>query len=412
MQQTYLLLRDNRQLGPFTLQELLAQDLKPMDLIWTEGTGSCWQYPAELPALRAHQSPQDTQDPQPRQPNKTPDPSPVERHIYVSLPARWQTADLTAAAPSSPEQSESQQESFEARVARMKQRVAAYEQHASLPKNEDEPEIKYSRSLEDIKQEYTAWMRSQQGHPVRRRNARKPVLIAAIALVVTASGLLAAGLFRVALFAPARTDSNVQLESSNTATGKQKKPVRTNTGFQQAAIESEPGSDTALAGASTLMSTDSLALDSNRQEVTSLPLPREQASTQKNIPAPQRETPLTALPSTAEAVPEMPELKPPPVPLHRLLSLQATPVSDGGKVGLKRLDLVLRNNSRQHLKTVAVDVVFYRPNGQTAATRTLYFSDLAPGASQVQKAEGHHRAARFVYNLGLISTADGLYVQE
>jgi hypothetical protein len=45
---TYLLLRNNKQTGPHTLDELLSMVLRSQDLIWIEGQSASWRYPAEL----------------------------------------------------------------------------------------------------------------------------------------------------------------------------------------------------------------------------------------------------------------------------------------------------------------------------------------------------------------------------
>ena len=42
MEKVYLVLRNNREAGPFTIGELLQQQLKPTDLIWIEGHSHSW----------------------------------------------------------------------------------------------------------------------------------------------------------------------------------------------------------------------------------------------------------------------------------------------------------------------------------------------------------------------------------
>ncbi|MBO9201786.1 MULTISPECIES: DUF4339 domain-containing protein [Niastella] len=49
----YLLLRDNKQTGPYTAQELSAKGLKPYDLVWLEGRSAAWRYPGEIEELKA-----------------------------------------------------------------------------------------------------------------------------------------------------------------------------------------------------------------------------------------------------------------------------------------------------------------------------------------------------------------------
>jgi hypothetical protein len=45
----YRLLRNNKEIGPFTAADLVAQGFKPYDLIWVEGKSASWRYPSELP---------------------------------------------------------------------------------------------------------------------------------------------------------------------------------------------------------------------------------------------------------------------------------------------------------------------------------------------------------------------------
>lgn len=48
MERVYLLLRNNQQTGPFTIGELLQQQLQPSDMIWIEGKSTAWTYLSEL----------------------------------------------------------------------------------------------------------------------------------------------------------------------------------------------------------------------------------------------------------------------------------------------------------------------------------------------------------------------------
>ena len=49
---SYLLLRSNKQSGPYTLDDLCALGLKPYDLIWAEGKSAAWRYPSEIDELK------------------------------------------------------------------------------------------------------------------------------------------------------------------------------------------------------------------------------------------------------------------------------------------------------------------------------------------------------------------------
>ena len=48
----YRLLRDNKETGPFSEDEMIAKGFKPYDLIWVEGRSAGWRYPSEIPAFK------------------------------------------------------------------------------------------------------------------------------------------------------------------------------------------------------------------------------------------------------------------------------------------------------------------------------------------------------------------------
>jgi hypothetical protein len=102
----YLLLRDNKQTGPYTAKELAEKGLKPYDLVWVEGKSAAWRYPGEIDELKSfapgvEEQPYDRfykkQDGQSTQQAVTanavqesqPVAKPVEhksKHIYVTMP--------------------------------------------------------------------------------------------------------------------------------------------------------------------------------------------------------------------------------------------------------------------------------------------------------------------------------------
>lgn len=49
----YLLLRNNKQTGPYSLEELKTMGLKAYDLVWIEGKSAAWRYPCEIDELSA-----------------------------------------------------------------------------------------------------------------------------------------------------------------------------------------------------------------------------------------------------------------------------------------------------------------------------------------------------------------------
>src|SRR5882757_6539644 len=57
----YLLLRNNKQSGPYSLDDLKSMGLKAYDLVWSEGKSAAWRYPCELDELSAFAPPVEEQ---------------------------------------------------------------------------------------------------------------------------------------------------------------------------------------------------------------------------------------------------------------------------------------------------------------------------------------------------------------
>lgn len=49
----YLLLRDNKQSGPYSLDDIKTMGLKKYDLVWVEGKSAAWRYPCEVEEFKS-----------------------------------------------------------------------------------------------------------------------------------------------------------------------------------------------------------------------------------------------------------------------------------------------------------------------------------------------------------------------
>ncbi len=54
---SYLLLRNNKESGPFTIEEIKGMTLKPYDLLWVVGKSAAWRYPGEINELKSFAPP-------------------------------------------------------------------------------------------------------------------------------------------------------------------------------------------------------------------------------------------------------------------------------------------------------------------------------------------------------------------
>ena len=57
----FLLLRSNKQTGPYSAEELKQMGLKSYDLIWVEGKSAAWRYPGEIEDLKSFAPPVEEQ---------------------------------------------------------------------------------------------------------------------------------------------------------------------------------------------------------------------------------------------------------------------------------------------------------------------------------------------------------------
>lgn len=58
---TYLLLRSNKQTGPYTLDQMKEMGLKAYDLVWIERKSAAWRYPGEIEELKPFSPPVEEQ---------------------------------------------------------------------------------------------------------------------------------------------------------------------------------------------------------------------------------------------------------------------------------------------------------------------------------------------------------------
>lgn len=56
---TYLLLRNNKESGPYNLDQVVKMGLKKYDLVWVEGKSAAWRYPGEIEELKPYAPPLD-----------------------------------------------------------------------------------------------------------------------------------------------------------------------------------------------------------------------------------------------------------------------------------------------------------------------------------------------------------------
>jgi hypothetical protein len=457
MDKIYKLLRDNRQTGPYTLEELVQTGLKPYDLIWADGKTAGWMYPSEIDVVKPYlaekrSEPVKAAEPVLPAPTATPVPeaptAPAAiatkvvtvpssaRHIFISLPAGTtgnKTAPVqntpvqNAAIPQAVEEEETPEQKLERKALELRQRVQAAAEAKKAEAGEPTLDTKYARSLDDIKEEYTHWMHEQKSKApnkgYRFTLSKEQWMRAAMVLVVAGGSY---GVFQW-LSAP-KTKALAVLPQQTAA------PVP--------AANSIPPVETGVP-AQSVINTDytdrnaDLLIDleqSNRQiekdleryerKETKAAPPVADGPAEADIPDTYEDYGEEAAPVTYEPQKRESSSSGSPVrtvsyrtekkavPLGQQVDVSAKYLRTPRGKGLGGVELRLQNNSAQLLKTVAIDVFYYKEDDRLLGKETVYFTDIRPGENLSVTAPGNKRASSATYQLGLISADGGLYVAK
>jgi hypothetical protein len=176
MSKIYLLLRSNRQLGPFSVEELLQYDLKPKDLIWVEGRSAGWSYPQEIealqPFLKFGNASTPLSNPASQPPIASTPKQTTPKKIFVSLPDSLKKTVASEPLPSDND--------LEKKAEALRQRAQAYQNN---PVTDDSIQTKYAKDINDLEENYTGWFYEQSQRKKKQVKQKQKTLVAACLLI-------------------------------------------------------------------------------------------------------------------------------------------------------------------------------------------------------------------------------------
>lgn len=412
MQKIYSLLRDNKQTGPYTLEELVGLSLKLFDLIWVEGKSGGWSYPSEIDALKSYvNQPSASAEissnkqnvsklSEPVLTNETvlvkPEIENASRHIYISFPADKNFVKTPALISPQDflEEEETPEAKLEKKAQELRNKIQAFAAAKDTPKADNELDTKYTRSLDDIKEEYSHWLHQQKK---TKNGPSKKMAISILSTVL----VLASAYFIVHKYLRSDNAKSEILATSNNSV----QPAALITQSQTERQKTHPvvkahnqnkkefgnkfqKKRTVATGDAIDAYIDSLrSVEKNKKEIN----PTEEQTPGDTKPVITKKT---NRPSTSQEEAA--------APFAQLVQLSESVGSEGKK-------LTIYNNSNRHIKFVAVDVFYYKANEKLLQKKTLYFNNIAPQSSSPLYVPELKRAASIKYQLGLISTDGGLY---
>jgi hypothetical protein len=430
MMKKFLLLRSNKQSGPYSADELQQMGLKAYDLIWVDGKSAAWRYPGEVEELKAFAPPveeqpydrfykkpeenkvqeskvqenkvQETRQPEQAStsiitPQKSEEPQPSKKdkeykRIFVTLPN-----GNSAAVPQQPATPRpvAQQPTQVFGEALTQENSYQYQQPASeLPKPNP---IKTKPRVEK-----EAVANEEVYYPKSRSKRMKPLVLAGIITGMVA--MVALGIFiGINLNKKEGVSLIKKVDRVDKPNANNQPNSNTNTAANQANINPDPlvgEVDKPKDEAATepvipvVKKKPVVAADSNHQEMA------------VNVP-PKNET--EAIVEKKEEQVNKPAPKPTVPNLEKLVAVSSNEYQVGPFGGISKLELTVKNTSDYDLNLVVVQVDYLKVNKEVFKTENIYFRDIGANSSVTLEAPRSTRGNKVNYKVTLINSKDHLY---
>ncbi|RTL59586.1 MAG: hypothetical protein EKK37_07410 [Sphingobacteriales bacterium] len=457
---TYILLRNNKEEGPYVLNDLISKGLKAYDLVWIEGRSAGWRYPSEIEELKAYapvveEQPYDrfykksseqtqtvssvtstiessektlikeqTTDDRPLTPNEkleisytelpitntrqqvTGNEQPATKRIYVTIPASQSRPVIKTPVQKT--------------VVEEKKAVVE-EKPKTILNKEPQLEERFSQPLDDIKKMYVDSLLKQNKHKRSKFAIPEKLKIAVAALFLLLSGTA------VGLLINRNRPATEKLVATNVP---EQKVINTAATEQQPIIEAPKEKTTPIDNNKTIESNHAqkvkpVSVPAKKIEpITKQEKPSEEnvlvniKPTSENRKTVKRETTTTKQQPTNNEQPLTPSdqviragsNQKPAVNLAKNLSITASNYKRATFGGISNLEFTVSNNTNYTIDMVAAEVEYYTANKKIYKTETIYFNNIAPNGTQVQKAPDSNRGYEVKYRISLISSKQlGLY---
>ncbi len=451
MQKVYLLLRNNQQSGPYSLDEILQLNLKPFDLVWMEGRSAAWRYPCEIESLK----PYVPEAPQPDLPFKpiatsildetqqvqqpVPIPVNVSKKIFVSLPGKMLAAtDINA-------------NERKAEIKRTEPGNIATAKESLQTTSEERPlHTNYSRSLHEVEDDYTNWVVKQKTKK-KTKISRKDILVVCGVLSIVLLGYFIFSSPSVISTSPnqqqavkvenqppesAPVNEEIQNVNSEPEINVSPNEQLNTTGATEKIRKNKVTTSTNNLPANHQVKTDDVPISSVPEEEVAV-LEKNQTLENKETSQPKQEKKklgevLKGIFSKKDKKPAADPVDEEPVPANNRQSTRrstqdqtagsaidfATLSSmidissnepDNWMMGITGLKISLRNNNDQSLQTASVTVFYYDNNNQLLDKKLVYFNNVAAHSAKTVAAPDHKFADHVSWKLTSATAREDRY---
>lgn len=414
---SYLLLRNNKQSGPYSFQQLLNAGLRPYDLIWIEGKSAAWRYPSEVNELKpfapaVEEQPFDRFYKKPDEPtqllalpgaikpenSQTPVSNPwvFSKKVFVSLPdsPALQKNEIVSSIPIPP-------------ASEIKSMKTAEE------KNELKEE--YSESLDDIKKRYTEVYLNRKEKKNWSKNLAAALQVAGGAIFFCALVVLAYKNFSEEE-KPARQKKTAEVKPVTPENKMIPHDVKPAANIQPSLPEnSNPDIPEEKNNAEITSTTEEKQLrnirpDKPRYKTTSA----EPGTTTKNktVEKPVADTKVNVDAAAEEIKSLKPEINKPvikpeaeTIDIRKLVTVSANNYRRRAFGGILNLELTVKNDSRYVLDKVVVELQYLKPGEEPLKTDKIIFNAIAPNGSQTIRVPDFLRGVKVKFTIEEIESS-------
>lgn len=431
MMVTYLLLRDNKEKGPYSFEELVSLGLKPYDLIWVQGKSAAWRYPSEIPDLAPH-APVIEEQPYDRfykkEESKEAD---AQKQIFTPpvLPDKEQETELHDAYKPKPSvfvtmpaaAKKPAEKVIEQTPAVVPAEPVASQPTITISENPEAAKIKYSQPLDEIKEMYVKTLQDRRQKLAFRSVAIQSLKKASVILLFVSAGVIAGFMIKT------KKDSAAIVQSSSLTEPKQEVLPFVQNADPSEVIEQHAG-DEFLANSNTELPVSSEnnsktqegkipARQHTRPQATELLSSETTTPGEKDIKANYEFRSTEVDPGSGERIRKTREtdisekrsgtaLVADPAPRLSKKSGVATQVSVKANEyrvvafgGIRDLQLTVTNDSKFPLDEVVVELEYLKPSEQPLRTDNIRFKSIAPNTSSTLRIPDTNRGIKVNYRI-------------
>jgi hypothetical protein len=354
---TFIVLRDNKENGPYTFEQLRELGLKSSDLVWVEGQSVYWLSPSQVPELRDF--------PLDQVPEKV-EPSPAAT-IVESIPVT----------ETKPKNETATQPRVASKASTASATVIEEKWNDYLPGKQAAKTVVAAKPVAEVKDLYSKPELQQINFP------RKPISFPAFNLkYLLYGGLLVAGIALGFLLRKGPAEKN----SAARQVVNQSIPVVTR--------QDSAGTEQA----------DSLPAISSTPEIEA-PVKKPQLEQQAPIVSSMVDSPVSTIRDTAAVSKEVPaektvrtddgrDARPKKENYSSYVSVHTNNYTVGSFGGIRDLQVTVRNDSHRTLDKVAVELSYLKPRDELLKTETIYFYLVPPDGSQTVPVKKSNRGIK------------------